>query len=28
LKRLLKRDAGELVDRIKVEIAARADRRE
>lgn len=28
LKRLLKRDAGQLIDRIKVEIAARADRRQ
>jgi ribosome-associated toxin RatA of RatAB toxin-antitoxin module len=28
LKRLLKRDAGQLVDRIKAEIAARADRRQ
>ena len=28
LKRLLKRDAGLLVDRIKVEIAARANRRQ
>ena len=28
LKRLLKRDAGQLIDRIKAEIAARADRRQ
>ena len=28
LKRLLKRDAGQLIDRIKVEITARADRRQ
>jgi hypothetical protein len=28
LKRLLKRDAGQLIDRIKAEIASRADRRQ